>query len=84
MPAGKILAAALFALAWSAGVTSAMAQTQQSEASVQSAVRDLRDRLRTSSTRPTRAVAGTTPRPEGRAEPGACARQTAKACQKDP
>ena len=84
MPAGKILAAAIFGLAWSAGVISVAAQTQQSEASVQSAVRDLRDRLRTSPSTPTRAVAGTPPRPEGRPEPGACARPTAKSCQKDP
>jgi hypothetical protein len=84
MPAGKIMAAAIFALAWGAGVISAAAQTQQSEASVQSAVRDLRDRLRTSPATPTRAVAETPPRPEKRSEPGACARQTAKSCQRDP
>lgn len=84
MPAGKILAAAIFALAaWGAGVTSVAAQTQQSEASVQSAVRDLRDRLRTSPFTPTRVVTGT-PRPAKRSEPGTCTRHTAKSCQRDP
>src|SRR4029077_5354096 len=91
VPAGKTLAAAIFGLALSAGVL--CAQTQQSETSVQSAVRDMRDRIpRTSPSASRRALTGTSPtgtparpveRPDaGRPGTGACAQQQAKPCQK--
>jgi hypothetical protein len=93
MPAGKTLAAATFGWALSAGVVPVAAQIQQSESSVQSAVRDLRDRTpRASPSTSRRALTGTPsamtpPRPEerldgGRPEPGACALQDGKPCRK--
>jgi hypothetical protein len=88
MPTGKTLAAATFGLALSAGVHSVAAQPQQSESSVQSAVRDLRDSAqRGSPPTSTRVLtgsqsAGTPPRPDGRPETGACPQREGKPCRK--
>jgi hypothetical protein len=88
MPAARTLAAATFGLALSAGVHSTAAQTQPSESSVQSAVREMRDSAqRTRPSNSTRVLtgtpsAGTPPRPQGGSEIGACARQQAEPCRK--
>ena len=88
MPAGKTLAAATFGLVLSAGVHSVAAQTQQSESSVQSAVRDLRDSVqRSSPSTSTRVLTGTPsaatpPRPDARPAIGSCAQRDGKPCQK--
>lgn len=75
MPAAKTLAAAAtFGLALSAGSHSIAAQTQQSESSVQSNVRDLRDSTqRTKRSNPTHVFTGTPsagppPRPQAGSE----------------
>ena len=88
MAAGKTLVAAILALALSAGIVSVAAQIQQSESSVQSAVRDMRDGIpRAGPSTSRRALtgtlsAGTPPRPEARPQTGACARRDDKPCQK--
>ena len=78
---------AMLGLALLGGGLPAAAQTHQSETSVQSAVRDLRDSIqRTSPPTTTRTTTGTSAappaRPEVRPETSACARQERQACRK--
>src|SRR5262245_36272537 len=80
---------AILGLASIGGDLPAAAQPQQSETSVQSAVRDLRDSIqRSSPSTTTRSTTGASSaaappaRPDGRSETSACAQRDRQACRK--
>jgi len=89
MPSSKIMAAALLGLAMTGAACAAVAQTQQSESSVQSAVRDARDSIQRATLPPsTRTSTGTqsvpSPPPAERgSEPAACPRSNRQECRKE-
>jgi len=87
MRSSKNLAAAILGLVIVGAAFAAAAQTQQSESSVQSAVREARDRIQhanPSASTPTSTGSSTTmpTRPEVRSNPSPCSQQDRQNCRK--